>query len=220
MDIVLEHVTKKIKGDTVIRDVTIHWISGTVYGLKGYNGAGKTMLMRLISGLIVPTEGSVRISGQKLGKRISFPPSMGLLLEKPGFLGGFSGIENLRLISRAGGEQCKQEILSALERVGLAEYGKKKYRKYSLGMKQRLGLAAAMLEKPDLILLDEPTNALDADGVKLVQQIIEEERERGALIVVSCHDESVLRTMSDVVCEMKNGMIIDVQKGERGEDAS
>lgn len=178
MEIKLEHVSKTIRKNTVIKDISSHWTGGTVYGLKGYNGAGKTMLMRLISGLIRPTEGKILIDEKELGVDISFPEDMGLLLEHPGFLESYSGIQNLRLIAQLRGKIGEDGILSVLDRVGLTQNAEKKYRKYSLGMKQRLGLAAAVMEQPALILLDEPTNALDADGIEMVKQLVREEKTR------------------------------------------
>lgn len=145
MEIKLEHVTKKIKGVPVLQDVTKSFTGGCVYGLSGKNGCGKTMLMRTMAGLIYPTGGAVKINGKTLGKDISFPPSMGLLIENPAFLRGYTGLENLDILAKVQGGVPQDEIRATLEQVGLDPDDKRKYYKYSLGMRQRLGIAAAIM---------------------------------------------------------------------------
>lgn len=212
MEIILNNVTKIIKRNTVVDKVTLTLHSGTVYGLCGYNGCGKTMLMRLIAGLIIPTSGEILIDGKKLGKQLDFPESMGILIENPSFLGGTSGFENLRMLGSIRSKVTDDIIRNSIVRVGLNPDDKKKYRKYSLGMKQRLGVAAAIMEAPDLIILDEPTNALDSDGVKIVQNIITQEKTRGALVIVTCHDKSILEDVSDVIYNIEHGKITSKQE--------
>lgn len=212
MEIILNNVTKIIKRNTVVDKVTLTLHSGTVYGLCGYNGCGKTMLMRLIAGLIIPTSGEILIDGKKLGKQLDFPESMGILIENPSFLGGTSGFENLRMLGSIRSKVTDDIIRNSIVRVGLNPDDKKKYRKYSLGMKQRLGVAAAIMEAPDLIVLDEPTNALDSDGVKIVQNIITQEKTRGALVIVTCHDKSILEDVSDVIYNIEHGKITSKQE--------
>ena len=169
MTITLKNVTKTIGGNTVADSVNLTLKSGTVYGLCGYNGCGKTMLMRLISGLILPTKGDIFFDEKKLGKDIDFPENMGILIENPAFLGGLSGFDNLKLLASIKGKITDDIIKKTISRVGLDPDDKKKYRKYSLGMKQRLGIASAIMEAPELIILDEPTNALDSSGVEIVK---------------------------------------------------
>ncbi len=212
MDIILKNVTKIIKRNTVVENVNLSLHSGTVYGLCGYNGCGKTMLMRLISGLIIPTNGEILVDGKKLGKQIDFPESMGILIENPSFLGSLSGFENLKMLASIKHTVADDIIIKTINRVGLDPKDKKKYRKYSLGMKHRLGVAAAIMETPELIILDEPTNALDADGVKIVQNIIMEEKARGALVIVTCHDKSVLEDVSDVIYSIEHGRVVSDEK--------
>ena len=182
----LKEVVKDIKGKRIIDHVTLHLESGKITGLKGVNGSGKTMLMRLISGLITPTSGSITINGKQLGKDITFPESVGILIENPAFLDTYSGFDNLKMLASIQNRIGEEEIRSILAKVGLDPQDKKKYRKYSLGMKQRLGIAAAVMENPDIIILDEPTNALDSDGVEMLKEILHEHRERGALLLISC----------------------------------
>lgn len=212
MEIILKNVTKIIKRNTVVDNVNLSLHSGTVYGLCGYNGCGKTMLMRLIAGLIIPTNGEILVDGKKLGKQIDFPESMGILIENPSFLGSLSGFENLKMLASIKHTVADDIIIKTINRVGLDPKDKKKYRKYSLGMKQRLGVAAAIMETPELIILDEPTNALDADGVKIVQNIIMEEKARGALVIVTCHDKSILEDVSDVIYSIEHGRIVSDEK--------
>ncbi|MCC8136026.1 MAG: ABC transporter ATP-binding protein [Ruminococcus sp.] len=212
MKIEVKELTKILSGNKIIDNINITMESGRVYGLCGYNGCGKTMLMRLIAGLITPTSGSVSYDGQILGKKLNFPPSIGILIENPAFLDSRSGFDNLKLLASIKGKADKDKIADTIRRVGLNPDDKKKYRKYSLGMKQRLGIAAAIMESPDLVILDEPTNALDSKGVELTQNLIRKECERGALVIMTCHDREILENVSDVIYTIEHGRIID----ERG----
>lgn len=208
MNIKISHVSKTIKNNPVIKDVSMELQSGAVYGFKGINGSGKTMLMRLISGLIRPSQGEISMNGKILGKDISFPNSIGVFLENPAFLDAYSGFNNLKLLASIKSVASNEDIRNTLLRVGLDPDSNKKYKKYSLGMKQRLGIAAAIMEKPEIVILDEPTNSLDEDGVDLVKHIVRNEKERGALVVVSCHDEEILKGMSDEVFLLEQGRLI------------
>lgn len=208
MNIKISHVSKTIKNNPVIKDISMELQSGAVYGFKGINGSGKTMLMRLISGLIRPTQGEISMNGKILGKDISFPNSIGVFLENPAFLEAYSGFNNLKLLASIKSVASDDDIRNTLLRVGLDPDSNKKYKKYSLGMKQRLGIAAAIMEKPEIVILDEPTNSLDEDGVDLVKHIVRNEKERGALVIVSCHDEEILKGMSDEVFLLEQGRLI------------
>ena len=208
MNIKISHVSKTIKNNPVIKDISMELQSGAVYGFKGINGSGKTMLMRLISGLIRPSQGEISMNGKILGKDISFPNSIGVFLENPSFLDAYSGFNNLKLLASIKSVASDEDIRNTLLRVGLDPDSNKKYKKYSLGMKQRLGIAAAIMEKPEIVILDEPTNSLDEDGVDLVKHIVRNEKERGALVIVSCHDEEILKGMSDEVFLLEQGRLI------------
>lgn len=208
MNIKISHVSKTIKNNPVIKDISMELQSRAVYGFKGINGSGKTMLMRLISGLIRPSQGEISMNGKILGKDISFPNSIGVFLENPAFLDAYSGFNNLKLLASIKSVASDEDIRNTLLRVGLDPDSNKKYKKYSLGMKQRLGIAAAIMEKPEIVILDEPTNSLDEDGVDLVKHIVRNEKERGALVVVSCHDEEILKGMSDEVFLLEQGRLI------------
>lgn len=207
MKIQVRNATKLIKGAVILKNVELELEGGKVYGLQGPNGGGKTMLMRLVSGLIRSTEGQVIIDGKRLGKDIDFPPSMGLMIENPAFLPGYTGLKNLELLAQLQGRVQTEQLRQTLTNVGLKPEDKRKYRKYSLGMKQRLGIAAAIMEQPDLILLDEPTNALDENGVEQICELISRERDRGALIVMACHDAAILENISDEIFTVAEGKV-------------
>lgn len=205
----IKNLTKIIHKNTVLEDISIKMSSGKIYGFQGINGSGKTMLMRLIIGLIHPTKGSIEVNGKILSKDMEFPESIGFLLENPAFLDGYSGFDNLKMLTKIQNNLSDEEIKGWLERVNLAEAGKKKYKKYSLGMKQRLGIVAAVMEKPDIIILDEPTNALDTSGIEMVSKLIKEAKASGSLVIISCHDTDLLINLSDEIFKLENGHIID-----------
>ncbi len=213
----IENVSKTIHKNEVLHDISFTMQSGKIYGLQGINGSGKTMLMRTIIGLIHPTEGSVKINGRTLGTELEFPESIGFLLENPAFLDRYSGYSNLKLLAGIQNHISDADIWETLRLVGLGEEAsKKKYRKYSLGMKQRLGIAAAVMERPDIVILDEPTNSLDAAGVELVKGILQKQKERGALCIISCHDLSILEGLSDEIVKLEEGKLtehINLHKG-------
>lgn len=208
-EIVVNEVSKSIYGVPIINSVSMTLVSGNVYGFQGINGSGKTMLMRLICGLIYPTKGEIIIDGKRLGKEITFPQSVGLLLENPAFLDSYTGFENLEMLASIKNIITREEIHEAITSVGLDPLDKRKYKKFSLGMKQRLGIAAAIMEKPDILILDEPTNSLDSSGVSLVKTIIAKERERGAIIILACHDLPVLQDVSDEIFLLEQGKITE-----------
>lgn len=208
-EIVVNEVSKSIYGVPIINSISMKLVSGNVYGFQGINGSGKTMLMRLICGLIYPTKGEIIIDGKRLGKEITFPQSVGLLLENPAFLDSYTGYENLEMLASIKNIITREEIHEAITSVGLDPLDKRKYKKFSLGMKQRLGIAAAIMEKPDILIFDEPTNSLDSSGVSLVKTIIAKERERGAIIILACHDLPVLRDVSDEIFLLEQGKITE-----------
>lgn len=205
----INHLTKEIHKNLVLQDVTMKMYSGKIYGLQGINGSGKTMLMRAIIGFIRPSSGTVLINDKILSKDIEFPESIGFLLETPSFLDRYSDFDNLKILADIKRDLSEQEIRDTLSRVGLEPYDKKKYRKYSLGMKQRLGIAAAIMGEPDIVILDEPTNALDTEGIGMVKTILAQQKERGALVIISCHDLNLLKEISDEVFLLEGGKIVN-----------
>ncbi|MDR0515254.1 MAG: ABC transporter ATP-binding protein [Coriobacteriaceae bacterium] len=215
----IKKVSKTIQGTQVLCDIEASLPSGRVTGFSGINGSGKTMLMRVLAGLIRPSSGEVLISGKALWKDISFPESIGFLIEGPAFIGSYTGLENLMMIASIKKKAGMAQVRQAIERVGLDPDDKRRYRKYSLGMKQRLGIALAVMEAPDIVLLDEPTNALDADGVALLEGIVREERARGAAVVLSCHDHEVLERLSDSIYYLQAGRVVRKAEGGAGDAA-
>ena len=212
-EIEVKNLCKTINKNMVLDNINLHMVSGQVYGFQGINGSGKTMFMRALIGLIHPTSGKILINLNELGKDIDFPKSIGFLLENPTFLDMYSGPDNLRLLAgvdnNISADMINKEIDSLIEEVGLKSAGNKKYKKYSLGMKQRLGIAAAVLGNPDIVVLDEPTNALDDDGKDMVKRIVKMQKERGALVIISCHEMQTLEELSDEIVRLKEGRICE-----------
>lgn len=205
----VEEINKKIGVDDVLNEISLSMEKGKIYGLQGKNGCGKSMLMRVICGLVLPTSGRIMIDGEELRKELSFPESVGVFIEKPGFLDAYTGFQNLSMLASIKKQIGGREIKETLKRVGLEEVMHKKYRKYSLGMKQKLGIAAVIMEQPDIVILDEPANALDEKSEQRLWQIVQEEKERGALVIISCHTSEVLEEVSDEIFKMNQGRITD-----------
>lgn len=205
----VEEINKKIGVDDVLSEISLSMEKGKIYGLQGKNGCGKSMLMRVICGLVLPSSGRVLISGEELGKELSFPESVGVFIEKPGFLDAYSGFQNLSMLASIKKLIGGEEIKGTMKRVGLEDVMYKKYKKYSLGMKQKLGIAAVIMEHPDIVILDEPANALDEKSERRLWEIVREEKERGALVIISCHTAEVLEEVSDEIFKMDQGRITD-----------
>lgn len=205
----LQNVTKRIKENTVLDNVSYTFKSGFVYGLYGQNGSGKTMLLRAISGLINLDSGSIFIDGEKLHDKIEFPPETGIVIENMELLPECSAKRNLQMLAKIKNIADEKDIIFSLERVGLDPDFDKKVKKFSLGMKQRLNIAQAIFENQKIILLDEPTNALDEDAVQLIYKIIREEKSRGATIIVATHHKEDLKEVCDVILKIAEGKIVE-----------
>lgn len=205
----LQNVTKRIKENTVLDNVSYTFKSGFVYGLYGQNGSGKTMLLRAISGLINLDSGSIFIDGEKLHDKIEFPPETGIVIENMELLPECSAKRNLQMLAKIKNIADEKDISFSLERVGLDPDSDKKVKKFSLGMKQRLNIAQAIFENKKIILLDEPTNALDEDAVQLIYKIIREEKSRGATIIVATHHKEDLKEVCDVILKIAEGKIVE-----------
>lgn len=199
----IKNYCKSIKSRPILSNVSYNFEYGKIYGLYGHNGSGKTMLLRAIAGLLVPDSGSVVIDGKVLHKDMSFPPSIGIVIENMNLLPQYNAFDNLKILGKIKKTATDEDIKTALERVGLKS--DLKVKKFSLGMKQRLNIAQAVFEKQKIILLDEPTNALDNDGVQLIYKLLKEEKERGALVVITTHHKEDLEEICDVVLEMTEG---------------
>lgn len=203
----LEDYCKSFKSAEVLKNINLTLESGKVIGLKGKNGSGKTMLMRAISGLILPTSGKVYINDKELGRHISFPPSIGILIENPSFISNYTGFKNLKILASIQNRISDDEIRDAIRKVGLDPDDKRTFKKYSLGMKQRLGIAVAIMERPDIVILDEPINALDEAGAGLIKGLLDELKANGSLIIIACHDTEELNYLSDEIYEIYDGEI-------------
>ena len=206
-----EHVSKTIKGTRILKDINLELTGGTVYGFTGRNGSGKTMLFRALSGLMRLTEGTVTFDGKTLGKDFSVLPGLGIVLENVGLFTGMTGKENLKYLAGLTGRIGDKEITHALERVGLDPEDKRTYRKYSLGMKQRLAIAQAIMESPDVIMLDEPTNGLDDGGVELIRNLILEEKRRGAIVLLASHNRDDIRQLADKLYHIESGELKELE---------
>ncbi|KFD41710.1 multidrug ABC transporter ATP-binding protein [Peptococcaceae bacterium SCADC1_2_3] len=208
----LVNLNKVIKKHPILKDINLSLGKGKIYGFFGRNGSGKTMLFRAISGLIKPTSGEVYVFGKKLGEDISFPESLGIIIESVGFWPQFTGFENLKILASIKSKISDEQITEAIKKVGLDPEDKRLYSKYSLGMKQRLGIAQAIMEEPELIILDEPTSSLDEEGVQLVRRILIEEKKRGATILIASHNKEDIDFLSDEKFKMDNGRLYHPQE--------
>lgn len=209
--LVVNAAEKTVRGIKVLDGVSLSCSSGQIVGLCGANGSGKTMLLRAITGLMYLDRGYVEFDGKRLGRDIDFVPRCGTLIENPAFLARYTAVDNLRFIASMSGGADLEHIRRCVAAVGLDPNDRRRYRQFSLGMRQRLGIAAAILGHPQLVVLDEPTNALDESGFDLMRRIAANIRRRGAMGVVASHDPEVLRVMADTIIRLKDGKVIDVE---------
>lgn len=201
----LKDVYKTMKGTQVLKGVNLMVEQGDIVGIRGINGSGKTMVLRAIAGLI-RVDGSVEIGGKKMEPG-ECPKDIGVLVEMPGFLPEFTGKKNLQLLGMLQEGVTEEDIDEAMNAVGLDPKDRRHYKKYSLGMKERLGIAQAILKKPKLILLDEPTNGIDSDGIQMLEELLWRLKEAGSTIVVTSHDRDFLDAVTSQCYEMKEGSL-------------
>lgn len=209
MSIEVLNVSKVIKGRPVLQNINMHLEQGKVYGFVGHNGSGKSMLFRVICGLVKPSTGTVKLFGDVLHRDISFPKSASVILEKPGFLEQYSGFMNLKFLAVIRNQINDEDIKAAIERVGLDPTDHRPVKTYSLGMKQKLAIAQSIMEKPKMILLDEPMNGLDEDSVQKVYNIIEAEKQRGATILLTSHNKNDIESLCDQVYMLSEGVLTE-----------
>ena len=214
MELIAKNVSKVIHRKAILSDVNLSLHSGNIYGFVGRNGSGKTMLFRALSGLMSVSTGEITWDGKVLRKDFSVLPSLGIIIENVGLYPSLTGIENLRYLASLTRRVGEPELRDAICRVGLDPDDKRPYRKYSLGMKQRLAIAQAVMECPDVIMLDEPTNALDEEGVTRIRQLILEEKKRGALILLASHNREDIRILTDCLYRIENGFVSGLEEGE------
>ena len=191
----------------ILKNITVDFAKGKIHGLIGRNGSGKTMLMKCICGFVKPTSGEITVDGKRIGKDIDFPKNTGIIIETPGFIPYYSGYKNLKLLADLSGKITKDVIRKTMEQVGLEPNLNRHVRKYSLGMRQRLGLAQAIMEDPDLLILDEPMNGLDKDGVKDMRKYLLDLKEQGKTIIIASHSAEDIDVLCDTVCEMDKGVL-------------
>lgn len=204
-----EHVYKRIRRKEILVDINLELCSGKIYGFVGRNGSGKTMLFRALSGLINIDSGKISFNEKTLHKDMEVLPNMGLTLENAGLYPELTGFQNLKILSQIRKVISDVDIKQSILKVGLNPDDKRSFRKYSMGMKQRLIIAQAIMEKPDIIILDEPTNALDEKGVIEVRNIIEEEKKRGAIILLASHNRQDIDILADHIYILNQGKIME-----------
>ena len=207
MMIQVKNISLEIKKTKILSDVNISFEKGKIHGLIGRNGSGKTMLMKCICGFIRPTSGEIIVAGKKIGKDCDFPESVGIIIETPGFIPYYSGYKNLKLLADLNKKINGEQVRESMKKVGLDPDLKRHVRKYSLGMRQRLGLAQAIMENPDILILDEPMNGLDKDGVEDMRKYLLELKEQGKTIIIASHSAEDIELLCDTVSEMDKGIL-------------
>ena len=205
--IVIEHVSKIFGENKVLDDVCVSFEKGRIHGIIGRNGSGKTMLMKCICGFVPVTSGSIQVRGKMVGKDIDVPQNMGIIIETPGFLNGYSGYNNLKFLANINNKISEEKIIETLKLVKLDPHNKKHVGKYSLGMRQRLGLAQALMEDPDILILDEPMNGLDQSGVEEMREVLAALAKKGTTILMANHNAEDIEILCDTVHEMDLGVI-------------
>ena len=207
----INNLSLTIKKIEILKRLSIDFEKGKIHGLIGRNGSGKTMLIKCICGFIKPTEGEIFVAEKRIGKDCDFPESIGIIIETPGFIPYYSGYKNLKLLADLNRKIDSQTIKETMKKVGLDPNSKLHIKKYSLGMRQRLGLAQAIMENPDLLILDEPMNGLDKDGVADMRKYLLELKEQGKTILIASHSAEDIEILCDTVCEMDKGVLTKVR---------
>ena len=208
----LEKVSRRFGQEEVLKELTWSLEAGQVYGIVGNNGSGKTVLMKCICGFLPVTSGVIKVGGRQIGKDVDFPEGLGVIIETPGFLTGLSGKRNLEILAELRGQLGEEEICQVLEKVGLDPSMKKPVGKHSLGMRQRLGIAQAIMEDPEFLILDEPFNGLDHRGAAEIRKILLEQKEQGKTILLASHNGEDIRILCDRVFEMDGGVMREVRR--------
>lgn len=205
--LIVDGVSLQIKKHHILNKVSLVMETGKIYGLRGRNGSGKTVLMKCICGFMRPTEGKVVVDGKIIGRDIDFIPDAGILIEEPGFFPYYNGFSNLKLLAGIRNVATDADIRNSMELVGLEPYMKKHVGKYSLGMRQRLGIAQAIMENPSILILDEPTNGLDEQGIEWLHEFLIEQKEKGKSILIASHSREDINLLCDEVWHMERGVL-------------
>ena len=210
----INNLSLKIGKNIILTNINVSFENGKIHGLIGRNGSGKTMLMKCICGFIKPTDGTVFVADKQIGKDCDFPESVGIIIETPGFIPYYSGFKNLKLLADLKRKIGREQIKKVMEQVGLDPELKRHVKKYSLGMRQRLSLAQAIMEDPDLLILDEPMNGLDKDGVGDMRKYLLNLKEQGKTIIIASHSAEDIEILCDTVCEMDKVVLTKVKGWE------
>lgn len=211
ISISVQHVYKDFNGEEVLRDVHHDFETGKIHGIVGNNGSGKTVLFKCICGFLFPSKGKILVDYEQVGQDMDFPEDMGIIIETPGFLPTLTGMKNLQLLASLKRKIGDREIRETIKKAGLDPDLKKHVAKYSLGMRQRLGIAQAIMEDPSLLVLDEPFNGLDKQGVKDMRELIKGLRNKGKTILLASHNAGDIEELCDTVCEMDAGILTVVR---------
>ncbi len=206
--IIVNNVCKRFRNETVLHNVNLKFIEGNIYGFVGRNGSGKTVLIKIICGFLSPDEGTVEIDNKVLGKDLSLIENVGVIIETPGFLPNYSGFDNLKYLADLNKKADRETICKAMRQVGLDPYNKKTIRKYSLGMKQRLGIAQAIMDDPSIIILDEPMNSMDEKGMKETRELIKSLKNDNRIIIIASHIREDIDELCDEVYKFENGNVV------------
>ena len=204
----VQNVVKRFRDQVVLKTVSISFEKGQIHGIVGRNGSGKTVLFKCICGLMHPEEGVIFVNGKRVGRDVDMPEDIGAIIEAPGFLPNYSGYKNLRFLANIRRKIGKEEILNVLKTVGLDPESRKHVGKYSLGMRQRLGIAQAIMEDPEILILDEPMNGLDNAGVQDIRALLLELKAQGKTILLASHNHEDIAALCDTVHEMDGGVLL------------
>ncbi len=210
--IIINNVSKSFKENTVLKNVSVTFEKNKIHGLIGRNGSGKTMLLKCICGFVPVTSGEIIVNGKRIGVDTDVPKNVGIIIEAPGFLPNYSAYKNLLFLASINSSISKEEIKNAIKRVGLDPENKKWVGKYSLGMRQRLGIAQAIMENQSILLLDEPMNGIDKHGIHEIRELLINLRNEGKTIILSSHSAEDIDILCDTVCEMDNGILEVIRK--------
>ena len=208
----VKNLSKDFGQERVLKSVSRDFEKGKIHGIVGNNGSGKTVLMKCICGFLIPTEGEVIVNGKRVGKDVDFPPGLGLIIETPGFLPNMTGVKNLEILASLNKKIGLRETAASMRAVSLDPSMNKPVGKYSLGMRQRLGIAQAIMEDPALLILDEPLNGLDKHGVREMRQLIKGLKEQGKTILLASHNQGDIDELCDTVCEMDAGVMTMIRE--------
>lgn len=220
IEISVQDVHKSFGEEEVLKGISREFEAGKIHGIVGNNGSGKTVLMKCICGFLFPSSGRILVRGKQVGKDMDYPDNMGIIIETPGFLPNLTSIKNLKLLANLNRKINEQDIRRAITRVGLDPDLKKPVGKYSLGMRQRLGIAQAIMEDPSLLILDEPLNGLDKNGARHMRELIKELRTEGKTILLASHNQVDIDELCDTVCEMDNGIMTMIRGDKSAESHS